>query len=155
MRKNGTARRGNATRARGRHHLWTCAPSNQKIHDMSILCQYFCNMYRHHPGTSSPVVPAPVSLALASSRLDSASIAVWKINKRRETRLRLRGKLPSTATTGSQNDAAAETVPLDLCRPPARKSSLCTQEAKGLVETLRIASNTSSGHSRREKGPTI
>ena len=41
MRKNDTARRGNAIRARGRHHLWTCAPSNQKIHDMSMLCQYF------------------------------------------------------------------------------------------------------------------
>ena len=49
MRKNGSASLGNAIRARGRHHLWTCAPSNQKIHDMSILCQYFCNMYGHHP----------------------------------------------------------------------------------------------------------
>ena len=74
MRKNGSARRGNATGARGRHHLWTHAPSNQKIHDMSILCQYFCNMYGHHPAHEAVFwvprsVPAPVSLALASSRL--------------------------------------------------------------------------------------
>ena len=63
-RKNGTARLGNATKARGRPRLWTCAPSNQKIHDMSMLCQYFCNMYGHHPahqsrflGGAGPCVP--------------------------------------------------------------------------------------------------
>ena len=61
MRKNGTARRGNAIRARGRHHLWTCAPSNQKIHDMSILCQYFaiCMDITRHIKAGFWVVPLP------------------------------------------------------------------------------------------------
>ena len=64
-RKNGTARFGNAIRARGRHHLWTCAPSNQKIHDMSILCQYFAicmDITRHIKpvfGWCRPLRPSP------------------------------------------------------------------------------------------------
>ena len=122
-------------------------PENSRY--MSVLCQYFaiCMDITRHIKAGFWVVPPPASLALASSRLDSASIADWKINKRREKRQCLRGNSSSTATRGSQNDAAAETVPHDLCRAAARKSSLCTQEAKGLVETLRIASNTSSGQS--------
>ena len=55
-RKSGTARRGNATRARGRPQLWTCAPSNQKIHDMSIL--NYVNILQYvwtSPGTSKQV----------------------------------------------------------------------------------------------------
>ena len=54
-----------AIRARGRHHLWTCAPSNQKIHDMSILCQYFAicmDITRHIKpvfGWCRPLRPSP------------------------------------------------------------------------------------------------
>jgi hypothetical protein len=124
---------------------------------MSILCQYFCNMYGHHPAHQAGFgwCRPPASLALASSRLDSASIAVWKINKRRGKRLCLRGNETSTATSRSQNDAAAETVPLDLCRDAARKNSLCSQEAKGVGQYMRLSSFNATRHSRCLYSPKL
>ena len=164
-RRNHRAEEGHAKKWHGQ--AWQCHQGTRATSSLDVrpfkpensryvnIMSIFCNMYGHHPAHQAGfwVVPPPASLALASSRLDSASIADWKINKKREKGLCLRGKLPSTATSGSENSAAAETVPLDLCRAAARKSSLCSQEAKGLFETWRRASDANSGQPRHTQSP--
>ena len=61
--KNGTARLGNATRARGRPRLWKCASKPENSRYVNIM-SIFCNMYRHYPahqtcfwGGAAPSVP--------------------------------------------------------------------------------------------------